>query len=104
MGNPYTAGVWIVKPGHEDEFIAAWRDFAEWTLRTIDGSVWGTLLRDREMPNRFMSFGPFQRIEDIESWRAHPGFAERVGRVRALCDRWDPSTLDEVTTIEFTLL
>ena len=30
---PYTSGVWRVRPGHADDFIAAWREFDGWKER-----------------------------------------------------------------------
>ena len=30
MAETYTNGVWIVKPGEEDAFVSAWREFASW--------------------------------------------------------------------------
>lgn len=92
----YTVGIWIAKPGREDEFAACWREMAEWTIREVAPAP-GTLLRDRERPARFVSFGPWPDAEAIARWRAHPGFAERVARMRALLDDFSPLTLDDVT-------
>ena len=47
----YTVGIWIVKPGREDEFADAWREMAEWTTRSVNSAASGTLLRDRERTN-----------------------------------------------------
>ena len=44
----YTMGIWLVKPGSEDEFVTAWQEMAEWTMREVAGAQPGaTLLRDR---------------------------------------------------------
>jgi hypothetical protein len=40
MGQPYTHGVWKVKPSREEEFVAAWTELAEWTAREVPGSRW----------------------------------------------------------------
>lgn len=93
----YTVGIWITKPGSEAEFAARWREMAEWTAKTITSAASGTLLRDRERPNRFVSFGPWASLADIEAWRAHPGFRERVGGMRGLLEEFSPMTLDDVT-------
>jgi hypothetical protein len=40
VAETWTNGIWIVKAGEEDAFIAAWREFASW------GETWagsGTL-------------------------------------------------------------
>jgi hypothetical protein len=31
IGQPFTLGEWLVKPGKESEFIEAWNSFAKWT-------------------------------------------------------------------------
>lgn len=66
----YTMGIWQAKPGREDEFAAAWWEFAEWTGREFLGveKTNGTLLRDRDQPGRFVSFGPWEA-----SPRSRPG-------------------------------
>lgn len=99
MGVPYSSGVWIAKPGRLSEFVAAWREFAEWSLATIEGAAWAKLLQDRAQPNRFISFGPWDSLEAIEAWRSHPGFAERVGRIRELIESLEPSTLEAVVEV-----
>ena len=55
----YTVGIWITKPGQEDEFAGHWREKAEWTNREVSSEARGTLLQDREQRNRFVSFGPW---------------------------------------------
>ncbi len=99
MGKPYSAGIWIVKPGREDEFVAAWHEFAEWSRSTIEGASWATLLRDQQRPNRFVSVGPWDSLEAIESWRSHPGFAERIDRLRGLIESLEPMTLESVVEL-----
>jgi len=99
MRQPYTSGEWIVKPGREAEFIAAWHEMAAWSAREIPGALWGRLLQDRDRPNRFLSFGPWASLEAIDTWRAHPGFAEGVGRIRPLLESLQPSTLELVAEV-----
>ena len=100
MGHPYTHGIWTVTPGHEDDFIAAWSEFAEWTKDEIAGSSWAALLRDRELPNRFISIGPWESLDAIEAWRAEPGWSARVQALREHLDSFEPSTLDPVRELE----
>src|SRR5438309_7603537 len=95
----YTVGIWITKPGRQDEFARRWREMAEWTEREIAAAARGTLLRDREQTNRFVSFGPWASLSDIEAWRANPGFGDRVGGMRELLEEFSPMTLDDVTTV-----
>jgi heme-degrading monooxygenase HmoA len=94
----YTHGTWIVKPGGESEFIAAWTAFAEWTAGLYP-STHGTLVRDRDEPRRFVSFGPWPSAEAAQEWRAHPEFQRRVGEIRDLLESFEARTLDLVVEV-----
>jgi heme-degrading monooxygenase HmoA len=95
----WTSGLWVVQPGHETEFTEAWREFATWSQGAFPGGrAW--LLRDRERPNAFLSIGPWPDDATIAAWRASPGFGERVGRIRALLESFEPRTLDAVVTVD----
>ena len=99
MSEAWTSGNWIVKDGMADDFVAAWRDLAQWTAGQYPGSrAW--LLRDREHPNVFLSAGPWSNDEVIPAWRASDGFRERVGRIRELLESFEARTLDEVASSE----
>lgn len=98
MAEVWSSGNWIVTAGREDEFVDAWREFAEWSAGAY-GSARAWLLRDRERPNRFLSFGPWPSDEVIAEWRADPGFRDRIGRLRGLLDSFEAATLDPVATI-----
>ncbi len=99
MGQPYSIGVWIARPRNEAEFADAWQDFAEWSLATIKGGSWAKLLRDRDQPNRFVSVGPWDSLAAIEAWRSHPGFAERIRRIRDLIEGLEPMTLAAIVEV-----
>ena len=36
MPETYTSGIWIVKEGEEDAFVAAWKQFAQWAIEKRD--------------------------------------------------------------------
>jgi heme-degrading monooxygenase HmoA len=80
---PYTFGIWRVRSRRSDEFVAAWTEFAEWTTQNVPGAGQGTLLRDLDDQNRFMSTGPWESLEVIERWRSLDGFTERVARLKS---------------------
>ncbi|HEX6445889.1 MAG TPA: antibiotic biosynthesis monooxygenase family protein [Streptosporangiales bacterium] len=94
----YTLGVWTVKPGHEDEFVSAWTEMGNATMQAFPGAT-GTLLRDRDVPGRFISFGPWESMEQVEQWRGSPAFRDGVARIRATLDGFEPHTMDEVLTV-----
>jgi quinol monooxygenase YgiN len=94
----WTHGRWLVRPGKEDEFVAAWSELADWTVSDVPNAR-GILFRDREQPNLFYSFGPWEGIDAVERWRASEGFAARIERIRGLVDTFEPHTLDPVARV-----
>lgn len=94
----YTLGVWRVKPGREDDFVAAWDALGQWTL-DHGFDTHGTLVRDRADPQRFVSFGPWRSAEDAERWRSEPGVAERLTRLEAMLESFEPGTYDVVMRV-----
>ncbi len=94
----WTRGIWTPKAGCEDEFVAAWQEFASWTRGEYAGAhAW--LLRDRDHPGVFMTIGPFGSDDIVAAWRASDGFRERVARIRGLLDAFEPGTFDQVLEI-----
>lgn len=97
---PYTQGVWLVKPGRADEFVAAWSEFAQWTKDNVPGALWAKLLRDVDNENRFVTIGPWASTDAIDHWRSLDGWRERVARVRELLDGFEPATLEAVVELD----
>jgi heme-degrading monooxygenase HmoA len=93
MAETYTSGMWLVKPGEEDAFVQAWTEFVEWGSG-FPGSGMFRLVRDLEVPGRYMSFCPWESFEAQQAWKEDPEFRERIGRVRAHCEEFEPSTLE----------
>jgi hypothetical protein len=91
----WTHGVWIVKAGREDEFVDAWRAMARLGQERFEAVEPPRLLRDRERPNVFVSFGPWPSIEEIDRFREAMG-----GRFDAIEEEllvsFEATTLDEL--------
>jgi quinol monooxygenase YgiN len=98
MSDVWAQGVWMVKEGRAEEFVAAWRDFAEWSAR-VHGPATAWLLRDRDRPSEFVSIGPWPSDAAIAAWRGDPAFGERIAAVRALVDGFQARTLDPAVAI-----
>ena len=94
----YTLGIWTVKPGREEEFISAWRDMASRT-KTGFPNASAVLLRDRDRPNRFVSSGPWESLEQVGQWRSSTPFQQGVAQMREFLDGFEPHTMDPVVTI-----
>ena len=84
-----------MKPGREDDFVERWEEWAEWSHRQGLRSQ-ALLLRDLENPDTFVSFGPWENVQAVSSWRALPGYQERVERLRETLESFEPQTLKVV--------
>ena len=93
MTETYSSGVWTVKSGEEDAFVEDWKAFVTWAAE-LPGSGTFRLVRDVDQPNRFLSFGNWDGSDSQNAWTHHPEFAERLGRVRAHCDDFAPSSYE----------
>jgi quinol monooxygenase YgiN len=94
MAAVWTYGKWTVAEGREDEFVRLWAG-----LRDVGRALGGSdpiLLRDREQPNIFHSFGSWPDVETIERFRAADEFAQTITSLRPLLVDFEPRTLDEV--------
>ena len=86
VGQPYTAGTWVVQSGQEDEFIERWTAFTSWAKREARGALSFVLIRDVDEPTRFQSFGSWESAADVAAWKSTPEFMLYLGRCRELCD------------------
>lgn len=95
MGEVWTHGKWVVKPGREDDFIRAWSALGDWTIATYPGAA-GRLLRDPEQPNVFISFGPWPDRTAAAEWRSSEGFREAFGVIEETLQSFEPGLFDLV--------
>ena len=96
----YTSGDWHVKPGHETEFVDAWREFANWSGAEHDLGGWAKLLQDKEDPTHFRSVAEWTDAQVIERWRASDGFKQRFAKIRELLDEVHIHVLDPIVEIQ----
>lgn len=88
----YTLGRWVVLPGRENEFIAAWKDLGEvfLSLEHPPPAGTGTLLRSLDDPTLFYSFGPWDDPAHVAEMRADPDARARIVAISALCSEATP--------------
>jgi hypothetical protein len=89
---PYTLARWLIRPGQEEAFVAAWHQLSAFFLSLREPPRWGTLLRNVDNPRLFYSFGPWPSMETIAAMRAHPETPLAIGRLTALCEETDLGT------------
>jgi len=99
MTETYTHGTWRVKTGEEDAFIGAWTEFVTWAGE-LPGSGTFRLVRDVDQPARYMSFASWESFEAQQAWKDLPEFRERIGRVRAHCDDFQPAVFELVVRVD----
>ncbi|MCH6469855.1 antibiotic biosynthesis monooxygenase family protein [Sinomonas terrae] len=87
MADAYASGRWHVQPGKEEEFIARWREFLEWTQQHHPAMVDSSLLQEVTTSTEFVSFSEWKDAESRDQWKRDPGFAEKIGACRELCER-----------------
>jgi hypothetical protein len=52
-----------------------------------------------ESPGRFVSFGPWETVAAVRTWRGETGYHERVARLQELVESFEPRTLEQVAEI-----
>jgi quinol monooxygenase YgiN len=95
----YTAGVWIVKKGREDEFARRWQESADSTALEFP-DVKFMLFRDAENPRRYLSLGEgWRNVEQIEAARSTPAFQNAMAAVWRVLESGENSTLELIAQV-----
>ena len=94
MAAIWTHGIWTVKPGREEEFAAAWREMARDALTECTPRAEPHLLRERERPNVFRSFGEWDDAETVARFREY--IRPHIERIGELTESIEFVALDEV--------
>ena len=95
----YTSGVWVVKEGREDDFRRRWQEGAD-VVSLQFPDVKFTLLRDRENPRRFVSFGEgWRNAEQIATARSSPGFQDSMAATWRVLETGEMTTLELVAEV-----
>jgi len=98
LGQPYSYARWDVKEGKEEDFVAAWDEFAHWTKLNIPGAEQGILMQDLGRPNVFISIGPWKDMDSVSAWRSKEEFKRFFATVRELCDDITTGTMSLTAT------
>ncbi|MGH8892340.1 MAG: antibiotic biosynthesis monooxygenase family protein [Actinomycetes bacterium] len=98
MTDAYTTGVWVAEPGHEADFVEAWKEFATWAA-SRPGAGTLRLTQDLADRSRFVSFGRWDSIDDAHTWKSDPGFGPRMAQVQKHVARFEPAELEELVAV-----
>ena len=94
----FTLGVWRVKHGRQQEFIAAWRALGGYFHSLPHPPGQGRLVQSVEDPQQFYSFGPWRSLDDIAEMRSRPETAAEIGKLTELCEEGRPGAFRVVAT------
>ena len=95
----YSTGSWLPFSGQEEPFLDAWKEFALWAAGMHGAAGEALLTRDLRDPERFISFLPWESLEAIQGWKAHPEFKERMSRVQKFVDEFAPTETEVVARV-----
>ena len=95
----YSTGSWLPFSGQEEPFLDAWKEFALWAAGLQGAAGEALLTRDLRDPGRFISFLPWESLEAIQGWKAHPEFKERMSRVQKFVDEFAPTETEVVARV-----
>ena len=93
MSEVYSSGHWKVKDGEDEAFVAAWTEFAGW-LKEQPGSGTARLIKDLDNPGQYVSFAPWDSIDQMHAWKDDPAFRENMGKVQAHVAEFTPTELE----------
>jgi hypothetical protein len=95
----YTLGVWKVKPGQEEEFVAAWKELGGVFAALERPPGPGTLVQSLSDPALFYSFGPWRQLQDVQAMRSDPRAQAAIQRLISLCTEAMPGTFRVVAEV-----
>jgi heme-degrading monooxygenase HmoA len=93
MSEVYSSATWKVKDGEDDAFVEAWKEFAGWGMG-MPGAGTARLVKDLDNPGQYLSFAPWESLDQMHAWKSDPGFRERMGKVQAHVADFNPSELE----------
>jgi quinol monooxygenase YgiN len=89
-----TCGVWIVKEGREADFRRRWEQMTS-ALSLQYPDVTFQLMRDRDDPQRYLSFGAgWRHLEQIDESKSLPVFQDAMASIWRLLESGNLSTLE----------
>lgn len=87
----YTHAAWRVRPGRQQDFIAAWEELGRIFSELPNPPAGpGTLIQSVEDPLQFYSFGAWRSAEDVAAMRGDPRAQRGIETARSLCTEATP--------------
>jgi hypothetical protein len=88
----YTLGTWKVKPGHQEELLAAWRELNRFFFSLPNPPVENVMIQSTQDETMFYSVGPWRSLDDIKAMRAasDPRRTAWSEITKVICDQATP--------------
>jgi quinol monooxygenase YgiN len=87
----FTLAKWIVKPGHEDDFVAAWKALGAQFRKLPSPPIGdGNLLQSLTDPAMHYSFGPWESADAIAAMREDPNVQAAIQKLVEHCEEAQP--------------
>jgi heme-degrading monooxygenase HmoA len=90
----YTSGEWHVKAGREEQFRRVWTGFGGMSGQQGEEGPVAVLLRDKDDPLHFRSFGRWQSEQAAADWQNSAAFREWISELRESLDRMETFNLE----------
>ena len=90
IGQPFTCGIWTVRNGSQEEFVARWTTLVS-SAAALPGAESFLLIQDRQDPHRFISFGAWDAWATADGWRSSEAFKDAMSACRELCEDFRPN-------------
>ena len=87
MTEVYASGNWTAAAGKEDEFLARWLEFEEFSS-TANGLRWMAHMQDDTIPRHFVSVLCWESAEIRDTWKQKKDFVDRLMACRDLCEEF----------------
>jgi len=95
----YTSGEWHVKAGREAEFRRVWTGFGGQGAGQGDQGPVAVLLRDKDDPLHFRSFGRWPSETAAAEWQASDEFSKWITALHETLDQMESYNLDVAETV-----
>ena len=90
----WALGTYRVKPDAADEFASLWLELAAYAVREF-GVPRPMILRDRDDPNTFVTFGAWDSLDTLHRFRSSPFVGERATALNELVETAETRLLTE---------
>ena len=95
----YSHGMWIVKNGQVKNFMALYKEFAEFAQKNY-GLLEAGLLQEVGKTKYFVSFGLWENTKAAQKWKNSSEFEVYLTKFRELCDDIQIKILKSVSKVK----